>query len=342
MSNLVCKVLFSLLGVYFVVYFVTMATMLPVSDEPVAYDPPERNSAYVISLTPPARLLGEIKTHLKTDAKHVQAVNKSDTFQYKVPLYTLHTMEYGRHDHMQIGNREMLGCLLSHVSVWKQFLNSTDETVLVFEEDAIIDKNSAGVLGSIWEDLRGRPGWSVVMLERGHTTSGAGWRAQNTSKLLMSCSTGLCQWFGTRGYLLSRGGASLLLKHVEPYVVQVDALILLVSTWEPLFVMLATNTNVAHASATGFLRTTLWDGCLKCFVPIVGLWNVMYVIVAVILIGFVFVSGFHCIGLCNSKQFKIYLYLVVQVFIVYQSYIHVFLLMYDEGVGCYIFCNETI
>ena len=273
MSNLVCKVLFSLLGVYFIVYFVTMATMLPVSDEPVAYDPPEKNSAYVISLTPPARLLGEIKTHLKTDAKHVQAVNKSDTFQYKVPLYTLHTMEYGRHDHMQIGNREMLGCLLSHVSVWKQFLNSTDETVLVFEEDAIIDKNSAGVLGSIWEDLRGRPGWSVVMLERGHTTSGMGWAAQNNSKFLLGCS-GSCHWFGTRGYLLSREGATILLQHADPYVVQVDALISLVASWDSQFTMLATKTDVASPSF--WKRSTVYDGCLKCWVPVVILGDVLY------------------------------------------------------------------
>ena len=299
MSNLVCKVLFSLLGVYFIVYFVTMATMLPVSDEPVAYDPPERNSAYVISLTPPARLLGEIKTHLKTDAKHVQAVNKSDTFQYKVPLYTLHTMEYGRHDHMQIGNREMLGCLLSHVSVWRQFLNSTDETVLVFEEDAIIDKNSAGVLGSIWQDLRGRPGWSVVMLERGHTASKVGWAAQNNSKFLLGCS-GTCHWFGTRGYLLSREGATTLLQHAAPYVVQVDALISLVATWDPQFTMLATKTDVAYPSEGK--KSTVWDGCLKCWVPVFALRDVLiYVAMPLCALLVLFGGVFYCVQRRNIK-----------------------------------------
>ena len=299
MSNLVCKVLFSLLGVYFIVYFVTMATMLPVSDEPVAYDPPERNSAYVISLTPPGRLLNEIKTHLKTEAKHVQAVNKSDTFQYKVPLYTLHTMEHGRHDHMQIGNREMLGCLLSHVSVWRQFLNSTDETVLVFEEDAIIDKNSAGVLGSIWQDLRGRPGWSVVMLERGHTASKVGWAAQNNSKFLLGCS-GTCHWFGTRGYLLSREGATTLLQHAAPYVVQVDALISLVATWDPQFTMLATKTDVAYPSEGK--KSTVWDGCLKCWVPVFALRDVLiYVAMPLCALLVLFGGVFYCVQRRNIK-----------------------------------------
>ena len=275
MSNLVFKVLFSLLGVCFIVYFATIETMLPVFDEPMPYEPPEKTSVYVISLSQPGRLLGEIKTYLKSDAKHVQAVNRSDTFQYRVPLYTLHTMEYGRHDHMQIGNREALGCLLSHVSVWRQFLNSTDDSILVFEEDAIIDAKSASVLASIWSDLQAHVGWSVVMLEKGHTM-GVGWNKYNNTQFLLECKES-CTWYGTRGYLLSREGARILLQHVEPYVVQVDSLILLVSVWDDQFTMLATNTDVAHADSK--MRSTIRPPpCMKCMVPLFDMSDVLYCI----------------------------------------------------------------
>jgi len=50
-----------------------------------------------------------------------QAVNASDALELsneKLPLYTRMILSTGRHDHMQLGSGAMIGCLLSHVSIW--------------------------------------------------------------------------------------------------------------------------------------------------------------------------------------------------------------------------------
>lgn len=287
-----CRFFVFLVCCYCVLYMYGMFQVLPDFDHFVPYTPPKHSSVYVISLESPAKLLGDIKTFLKMDAMHVKAVNKTDTFRYNVPLYTLHTMENGRHDHMQIGNREMLGCLLSHISVWRQFLNSSADTVLVFEEDAIINERSASVFGSILYELKRYPLWSVVMLERGHTSSGVGWKALNESKFLLGCD-GVCSWFGTRGYFLNREGARILLEYVDPYVVQVDALISLVSIWDPRFTMFATNTDVAHATRN--IRSTVYDGCLKCWVPVLYIKDFYVVLYFVILILCICVISLFCV-----------------------------------------------
>jgi hypothetical protein len=160
------------------------------------------------------------------------------------------------------------------VAVWRRFLASPYSTVAVFEEDARLDAHSAEVLWELDQDLtRARlPSWSILMLESGHTYSGHPY--EPLGRQLRRCAGGDCSWYGTRGYVLTRGGAETLLRHAHPVTVQVDSLICLAARLEPGFVMLWTGTNVAGSSMA---PSTLFDGCVKCYMPIARWTYVMYI-----------------------------------------------------------------
>jgi hypothetical protein len=139
------------------------------------------------------------------------------------------------------------------------------------------------------EDLRTEP-WDLLMLESGQATATGKWRHvgqaaatcafrwQKSQAMLRSSSysyyyyhylttneTDMCTWQGSRGYLLSYKGAQTLLAFSRPIMVQVDALMGLVATFEPAFGMFWPRVDVVHKS---MLRmSTIWDGCLKCYVP---------------------------------------------------------------------------
>jgi GR25 family glycosyltransferase involved in LPS biosynthesis len=234
--------------------------------------------AYVIALNESSvrGLQAQVWEHLGVPAQVALAVNASGARQYAedhpedVPLYVRHTMRFGRHHHMQIGNPEMLGCLLSHMAVWARFLASPHRTVAVFEEDARLDAHSAEVLWELEQDLihARLPSWSILMLESGQINSGHPY--EPLGRQLRRCAASDdCSWYGTRGYVLTRGGAEALLRHAHPVTVQVDSLVYLTGRLEPGFVMLWTGTSVAKSrTIIHLVISTVFDGCIKCFMPV--------------------------------------------------------------------------
>jgi len=83
-------------------------------------------TGYIIALDP---LLPHIHS-LQKAARHwlgidnmqvQQAINASEALRLthdELPLYTRMTLSAGRHDHMQLGSGAMIGCLLSHMTIW--------------------------------------------------------------------------------------------------------------------------------------------------------------------------------------------------------------------------------
>ena len=66
-----------------------------------------------------------------------------------------------------------------------------------------------------------------------------------------------CVRYGTRGYVLNYQAAQQLLRHAEPAVVQVDALISLLAAYEPSSLRLFWCTsNIAHASSFRWLYSS--------------------------------------------------------------------------------------
>jgi GR25 family glycosyltransferase involved in LPS biosynthesis len=80
-------------------------------------------------------------------------------------LYTRYLLYYqSRHDHMQLSTPPMLGCLLSHMRIWGGL--QPNQTVAVFEEDALFDATSTERYAGLLEDVRAHP-WDILMLESG-------------------------------------------------------------------------------------------------------------------------------------------------------------------------------
>jgi GR25 family glycosyltransferase involved in LPS biosynthesis len=253
------------------------------------------SEAYIIALDDAEPLRHKASTYLDVSHVHVfDAINGTEAVRLafdSLPLYTKLLLEQGaRHDHMQLASGPMLGCLMSHIAVWRRI--QPDTIVAVLEEDAVLDETSEDRIRMLSEDLRGQP-WELLMLESGQATATGKWRYvgevaaacafrwQRPSSAVMRSvysyyynyyllnsngnETEICTWQGSRGYLLSYRGAQMLLKYSKPMMVQVDALMGLVATFEPEFRMYWPRVDVVHKN---MLRmSSIWDGCLKCYVP---------------------------------------------------------------------------
>lgn len=211
---------------------------------------------------------GKLKTQVtRYFTPHVgvmKAVNASEAQARTLdtlPLYTRHLINNGRHNHVQIGNFAMLGCLLSHVDVWKQVVPG--ETVAVFEEDAFIDGVSAIRFEMLRNDMRGVT-WDLVLLDKGHLID-TGKNEYVGSGMVARCAEGgACMRFGTRGYIVRHEAAQKLINVAEPPIVQVDALISLAAIHKG-FKLFWSTENIAQATFWRF--STVWDGCVwECFV----------------------------------------------------------------------------
>ena len=236
---------------------------------------PEDVRAYVIALDPLAQhvrsLVNDAATHLLGGRKPIvwRAVNGSEALtQARLPLYTQLTLASGRHDHMQLGSAPMLGCLLSHVAVWRAATEGGATTVLVLEEDAILDAVSALRLTQLLHDARNES-WDVLLLETGHlTVSGATRTVGELGRTWADPKDAMHnRWMGTRGYLLTRRGALLLLTHADELGVQVDALLGMAVLFDGLR-MVWSSANIAHPTRWRPSAVQTWDPCLKCLAPI--------------------------------------------------------------------------
>jgi GR25 family glycosyltransferase involved in LPS biosynthesis len=132
-------------------------------------------AVYVINLDRNKdRLQHFMKQIKKTDLKHLtlQRMPGVDgrTLALKPPLLTDKAMQeifsaerYGyRTKHYQL-SRGAVGCYLSHLKVYKDFLNSNRTHLLVFEDDAVF--GTPHVLKTLRERVRIMPkGWDVVLL----------------------------------------------------------------------------------------------------------------------------------------------------------------------------------
>ena len=156
----------------------------------------------------------------------------------------------------------------------------------------MLDATSTDRIRALWQDLHQTAAWDLIMLESGQATSTGEWlyvgdvaatcaykwQKQEHKSLYHYyyeyytsnnnnnwTSGSICTWQGSRGYLVTHRGAQMLLRHAHPMMVQVDALMGLVATFEPGFGMFWPRVDVVHKN---LLRmSTIWDGCLKCYVP---------------------------------------------------------------------------
>ena len=264
--------------------------------------------AFVIALEPQTAgpLVAQVREYMGIDdVEVVRAVNATKALNMTaghLSIYTQNLLRFGRHDHMQVYSGGSLGCLLSHMAVWARAGN---ETVAVFEEDAVLDRVSTQRMGVLLEDMADVR-WNLLMLESGHLGVRGAWAY--VGSLAATCADwgtlhagDACNWMGSRGYLLRGDGAAQLLRHATPFTVQTDALMGLVATFNSGFAMYWTTSNIAHPMF--FRRSTLWDGCIKCYFP-VGLLATCVLLAFVV--GSMAISGCAVCSALGKRQRRVY------------------------------------
>ena len=259
------------------------------------------SAGFIIALDPPT--VGALRDHVQTvlgvgDTRILHAINDTQALNAvgsDLPLYVQNLVRWGRHDHMQLYSGGSIGCLLSHMQVWRQVAGVT----LVLEEDAILDAISLKRLDQLLIDMKNIT-WDLLMLEGGHVGLTGVWKyvGQNAATCANWSTINrdeACNWMGSRGYLITKRGAEVLLKNAVPFMVQTDALMGLTATFDPSFSMYWSVMDITHPT---YLRSSrLWDGCIKCYAPLRWGW---YVVLALTLVLLGVLFSFVCMLRCRS------------------------------------------
>ena len=256
------------------------------------------SSAHIIALNPDAvhvkRLANEIRTWL--NVTHVETQRAVAKPNINLPIATRMAILQGRHSHSDIGSYAALGCLLSHAAIWHHMMSFDDanQTVAIFEEDALLDKVSGERFKTLSNDMVGLK-WELIVLETGHLTVSGEWARIGAHLGTCAPAPMICEWQGSRGYLLNRGGASILLQEYQHFHVQTDALFWMLAAIERTrFRMFWTTQSIAH-QVTLLRSSTVWDRCIKCYVPISPLFITLWLSLACIGVVLGLLNGFSAI-----------------------------------------------
>jgi GR25 family glycosyltransferase involved in LPS biosynthesis len=218
------------------------------------------SQAFVIALDKGRgdELIKRINETLGVKATFIEA-DRGGNHSGDLHIFTRYMMDTGRVDHKLIGNRAMVGCLMSHVRVWRALIER-GEPAFVFEEDAVFDDDSGAMVANQLHEASAHD-WSALML-----TERVDGRLQGEirfiSQLLATCDA--CDWYGTRAYIITPEGASVLLEYYLPFLVQVDGLMGLVNAYDDRFRMIwVRDTSVGQVK--GRVSTVQDSDCPKCY-----------------------------------------------------------------------------
>ena len=124
----------------------------------------------------------------------------------------------GRRAHSDLQTLGMAGLYVSHVDVWRAFLDSGEPLGLVLEDDAVVPQ---GVAARIEAALQGVPppdAWDVWLV------GALALRATGTAPPGFPPGwVSVTDWWGTQAYVVTRRGAAALLAHAYPADAQIDA-----------------------------------------------------------------------------------------------------------------------
>lgn len=139
-----------------------------------------------------------------------------EELQSLVHPYALYTLQQGRRISAEISTIGAIGCSLSHIRLWEQFLNSGEDAIHVLEDDAIISVPTEKInafIKSIPED------WDVIYL--GFSKSITDQRRDiKVSEGVYKIDSNVAL---THSYIINQRGAEKLLSRALPIIHAVDA-----------------------------------------------------------------------------------------------------------------------
>lgn len=154
--------------------------------------------------------------------------------------------------HHQHTGRGSLGCYLSHLELWKDFLQSEDEFLLVFEDDidATNPMKTASNIERGLQSLLEKRDWDIGLL---------GWQMW-TEKESVFRTMGL--FYGTQAYIVTRKAAEFFVRDALPSEMQVDTYMNLVLKKESL--RLAKVPEALKVQQSKVFRTDIQSLCIFC------------------------------------------------------------------------------
>lgn len=114
-------------------------------------------------------------------------------------------------------NRGEIGCALSHIGIWRKLVDEDIPHALVLEDDAVIDPSAAEVVAAL-AGLLGPA--DVVALVKTNDNSFFFHQVPLPGKHRLVYVNQ--PFYTAAGYVMTRGGAQRLLRHVPPLVVPID------------------------------------------------------------------------------------------------------------------------
>jgi len=152
-----------------------------------------------------------------TDGKLVNLDNDN-----RVSLFTkFNIVRSVRRSHMELNTKGGVGCYISHVEVWKNFLEKGDgEVGVIFEDDALIDLKTLARLETFINTsdvIKNSDLWDFCVLapHSGNIKHGAMYPGDDTCMRLM-------EFTGLTGYFFTKKGLRKIMQHVFPIQGHID------------------------------------------------------------------------------------------------------------------------
>jgi hypothetical protein len=182
---------------------------------------------------------------------------------------SLHTrqniLKKTRRSHYEISTAGAIGATLSHVSIWKQFLQGDADYIVVFEDDTIVDQKALNYIDQLIARLPSE--WHMWLLGN-HSGSFNGKPLISGDKKSWWQVT---QFTGAHAYILSRKGAEILLEdpfpietHIEFYITACAQLkgLILIKHWALRMGYFMEQTELLDSDTFEGRKT-----CPVCYVP---------------------------------------------------------------------------
>lgn len=161
--------------------------------------------------------LSNLRRWSGTDGKLINLDNDN-----RVSLITkFNIIRSTRRSHMELNTKGGVGCYISHVEVWKNFLEKGDgEVGIIFEDDALIDLITLEKLQRFIKSsdvIKNADLWDFCILapHSGAIKHGAMYPGDNTCMRLM-------EFTGLTGYLFTKKGIRKIMPHIYPIQAHID------------------------------------------------------------------------------------------------------------------------
>jgi glycosyl transferase family 25 len=171
--------------------------------------------AYVISLDTPTELLNRLMAE-NLDVELFKGINGKKMRQDQFSKYVTKTWK-------TFGPKSAIGCALSHLFVWKQFLATNQERAIVFEDDVVLTQNFQSELHKALAELPSDldvlylgyfhgPIFSLVYrllgMQNKHAT-----KSNISSRIIVPHDAS-----ATHAYMITRKGAKTLVQTLEGHI----------------------------------------------------------------------------------------------------------------------------